>query len=122
MQTNSIETDGAEGFKAKIQCDGSDRRRVVLPNGHAVETTNYVADEFMVLATPLHAFTGKWDFAFRLNSTLDRTTSKKYAVEDQQYLLKTLVPITWPLQEPWHSDLFGVLDVSPELGNIVPSG
>jgi hypothetical protein len=122
MQTNSIRADGADGFKAGIQCDGSDRRPVILPNGHRIETTNYVAGEFMVLATPLHAFTGRWDFAFRLNSTLDRTTSAKYTAEDQRYLLKTMVPITWPLQEPWSADLFGLLDGAPDLGEVVRPG
>jgi hypothetical protein len=122
MQTNSIKSDGRDGFKATVQCDGSDRRRVLLPNGNAVETTNYVAGEFMVLATPLHAFTGKWDFTFRLNSTLDLTTSKKYAPEDRRYLLKTVVSITWPLQPPWQTDLFGLLDDAPDVGDTYPAG
>jgi hypothetical protein len=117
MQTNSIKEDGEGGFKAGVQCDGSDRRRVRLPNGHEVETTNYVADEFMVLATPLHAFTGKWDFAFRLNSTLERTASPKYAPEDRRFLLKTMVSITWPIAEPWTSDLLGLLRSAPYLGD-----
>lgn len=122
MQTNSIRQIALGGFKAGVQCDGSDRRRVILPNGHHIETTNYVAGEFMVLATPVHAFTGKWDFAFRLNSSLDRTTSSKYAVEDRQYLLKTMVPITWPLEAPWTMDLFSLLRNSPDLGEVITPG
>lgn len=122
MQTNSIRETGPGSFKASVQCDGSDKREVTLPNGHKVETTNYVAGEFMVLATPLHPFTGSWDFAFRLNSTLDRTTSKKYAEEDRQYLLKTTVRITWPLQGPWTTDLLALLDESPDLGEVIAAG
>jgi hypothetical protein len=122
MQTNSIASVRAGEFTAGIQCDGSDRRRVTLPNGHEVETTNYVAGEFMVLATPLHPFTGEWDFAFRLNSTLDRTTSSKYAPGDRQYLLKTMVSITWPLGDPWTTDLFGLLGSAPDLGDVVSPG
>lgn len=122
MQTSSIREDGAGGFRAGIQCDGSDRRRVTLPNGHQVETTNYVAGEFMVLATPLHPFTQRWDFAFRLNSTLDRTTSAKYAPEDRPYLLKTMVPISWPLEEPWTTELFELLADTPDLGDVVTTG
>lgn len=118
MQTNSIKQNDDGTFKAGIQCDGSDRRDVTLPNGHVVNTTNYVCDEFMILATAVHAFTGEWDFAFRLNSTLDRTTSKKYAPEDQQYLLKTMVPITWPLESPWTLDLFELLSENPDLGEL----
>ena len=122
MQTNSIKEDGSGGFKAGIQCDGSDRRRVKLPNGHEVETTNYVAGEFMVLATPLHAFTGEWDFAFRLNSTLDCTTSSRYELEDRQYLLKTMVSIAWPLDAMWTMDLFALLRTAPDLGEVIEAG
>lgn len=122
MQTNSIKEDGRGGFKAGVQCDGSDRRRVTLPNGHQVETTNYVAGEFMVLATPLHAFTRRWDFAFRLNSTLEHTTSTKYAAEDRRYLLKTMVPISWPLREPWTPGLFELLANAPDLGEVITTG
>lgn len=122
MQTSSIKEDGPTGFRAGIQCDGSDRRQVVLPNGHEVVTTNYVAGEFMVLATPLHPFTGSWDFAFRLNSTLERTTSNKYAPEDRPYLLKTMVPISWPLADPWTMDLFALLSHAPDLGEVITTG
>jgi hypothetical protein len=122
MQTNSIKQDSPGRFRAGIQCDGSDRRRVTLPNGHEVETTNYVAGEFMVLATPLHPFTGQWDFAFRLNSTLERTTSTKYAPEDRRYLLKTMVPISWPLEAPWTKELFALLADTPDLGDVITTG
>ena len=122
MQTDSIKQSGPEQFKARIQCDGSDRRRVILPNGHEVETTNYVAGEFMVLATPLQPFTGQWDFAFRLNSTLDRTTFAKYAPEDRRYLLKTTVPISWPLEAPWTTELFALLADTPDLGDVITTG
>jgi hypothetical protein len=122
MQTNSIKQVGPERFKAGIQCDGSDRRRVTLPNGHQVQTTNYVAGEFMILATPLHPFTGQWDFAFRLNSTLDRTTSSKYAPEDREFLLKTMVPISWPLETPWTTELFMLLADTPDLGDVITTG
>lgn len=122
MQTSSIKQDAPERFRAGIQCDGSDRRRVTLPNGHEVETTNYVAGEFMVLATPLHPFTEQWEFAFRLNSTLDRTTSTKYAPEDRAYLLKTMVPISWPLEEPWTTELFALLADAPDLGDVITMG
>jgi hypothetical protein len=122
MQTNSIKSPYPGRFTAGIQCDGSDKRRVRLPNGHEYETTNYVAGEFMVLATPLHPFERKWDFAFRLNSTLPRTTSNKYAEEDREFLLKTMVPITWPIEEPWTTDLLGLLDSSPDLGDVIKDG
>lgn len=122
MQTGSIKQRDPQRITARVQCDGSDRRRVTLPNGHTVETTNYVTGEFMVLATPLHAFTGKWDFAFRLNSTLERTTYAKYAPEDREYLLKTTVPISWPLEGPWTTELFALLSDTPDLGDVITTG
>jgi hypothetical protein len=122
MQTNSIREVDPGAFRAGVQCDGSDRREVTLPNGNTVLTTNYVTGEFMVLATALHPFTGSWDFAFRLNSTLERTTSSRYAKADRQYLLKTMVGITWPLQEPWTADLLGLLDRSTDLGEALEPG
>ncbi len=122
MQTNSITETGPGRFAAKVQCDGSDKRRVTLPNGHELQTTCYVAGEFMVLATALHPFTSKWNFAFRLNSTLARSDWRGYSQEDRQYLLKTLVPITWPIEEPWTTDLFGLLANTPDLGDVISPG
>lgn len=122
MQTNSIEPTGPGRFKADIQCDGSDKREVTLPNGHRLSTTNLVVGEFMVLATALQPFTGSWDFAFRLNDTLERSPYRGYAEEDRQYLLKTTTSITWPLEEPWTTDLFGLLDGSPDLGEVLEAG
>jgi hypothetical protein len=122
MQTKSIKQVAPGRFTAKVQCDGSDKRRVIMRNGKEIETTCYVAGEFMVLATPLHPFTDKWNFAFRLNSTLERSSSTKYSADDGQCLLKTLVPIDWPLQEPWSTDLFGLLRDNPELGDVLAPG
>lgn len=122
LQTDSLRQVGSARFKARVQCDGSDCRRVILPNGHEVKTTNYVAGEFMVLATPLQPFTGQWDFAFRLNSTLARTRSAKYAPEDRPYLLNTTVPISWPLEAPWTMDLFALLADIPDLGEVITTG
>jgi hypothetical protein len=122
MQTKSIKEIAPGRFAAQVQCDGSDKRRVILPNGHEIETTCYVAGEFMVLATALHPFTDKWNFAFRLNSTLERSPSTKYSAADREYLLKTLVPITWPVQAPWTTDLFGLLKDTPDLGDVLSPG
>jgi hypothetical protein len=122
MQTNRIREVEPGAFKADVQCDGSDRRDVTLPNGHKLSTTNCVVGEFMVLATTLHPFTGAWDFAFRLNSTLERSPYRGYAEEDRQYLLKTTTSITWPLEAPWTTDLFGLLDDSPDLGEVLEAG
>jgi hypothetical protein len=119
MQTNSLADVVPGQFQAKVQCDASDKRKLKLPTGREVETTCYLAGEFMVLATSLHPFERKWDFAFRLNSTLPRSTYYRYDPQDREHLLKTSVDITWPLKEPWTTNLFGLLDGAPDLGEIL---
>ncbi len=109
VQTNSIRfADGL--FVAKVQNDASDRRRVTLPNGAKLETTCYVVGEYDILAVSLHAFTGKWRFAFKENSKLRRTTSKKYTAKEQQYLLATLEIIQFPLDPTWTDDFDAILE------------
>jgi hypothetical protein len=117
MQTNSIRQLDDGTFTAKIQCDASDKRPIKLPNGHTVATTCYQADEFDVLAVPLQPFLGEWGYAFRLNEALPRSTWRDYADEDRPFLLATLVPITWPLDDAWTTDLFGLLgDAGDSIG------
>jgi len=119
MQTNSIRQQEDGSFTARVQVDASDRREVKLPNGSVVNTTCYLAGQFQVLAVPLHPFTSSWTFAFRLNDTLPR--SSYYSPDVNQYLLKTLVAITYPLNESegWSGDLFELLDTAPDLGEVV---
>jgi hypothetical protein len=109
LQTNSIKKkDGL--LKATFQCDASDRRTVTLGTGRKVETTCLVVDEFDLLAVNLFAFEGKWIYAFAQNHDLPRTTSKKYEPRDCECLLKSLMPITWPLEKPYTTDPLVVLD------------
>jgi hypothetical protein len=123
MQTGSIKELDDGSFRAKIQCDASDKRPIELPNGHTVATTCYKTGEFDVLAVPLQPFTGKWSYAFRLNETLPRTTWRNYEDEDKPYLLATLVPITWPLGDDWTTDLFALLDeAGDKLGIVIEHG
>ncbi len=121
LQTNSIEELAPGRFRGKIQVDASDRREVELPNGHVVNTTCYVAGEFHLLAVPLHPFLSDWQFAFRLNADLPRTTSGRYRPKDRLFLLKTLVDIEYPLPEesPWTMDLLGLLGATPDLGDVI---
>lgn len=109
LQTNSVKRKG-EIWVGTFQCDASDRRMVTLPNGHRVETTCLVVNEFDLLAVNLFAFGEEWRYAYARNKDLPRTESKKYSIEDRKYLLKSLMPITWPLQPPYYEDPFAVLD------------
>ena len=97
-------------YRGEVQCDASDRREVVLPNGMRVNTTSLVVGEFDLLAAGLFAFRNSWDFAFCLNRDLPRTESRNYPEEAHQFLLKTLVPVSWPIQAPFVSDPFILLD------------
>lgn len=119
MQTGSIKQADDGTYTAKIQCDASDKRPITLPNGHTVSTTCYAAGEFDILAVPLQPFLGEWRFAFRTNETLPRTTWRGYAEEDREFLLATLVPITWPVGSEWTMDLFDLLDTSGQSLGIV---
>ncbi len=100
----------AAKFKGKVQCDASDKREIVLSNGTRVKTTNLKVGEFDVLAVGLFAFRERWDFGFILNRDLPRSTYKGYPEQDRQLLLKTLIPVEWPLPETCSADPFNLLD------------
>lgn len=105
----SRDVDGSK-YRGEVQCDASDKRQVTLPNGLSVSTTSLVVGEFDILAAGLFAFRGQWDFAFCLNSDLPRTSSPKYPEEAHPYLLKTAVPVSWPIERPFVHDPFILLD------------
>ena len=97
-------------FKGKVQCDASDNREIGLPNGNRVKATNLKVGEFDILAVGLFAFREQWDFGFMLNRDLPRTTSSKFKEEDWPYLLKTLIPVEWPLSDTCVTDPFVLMD------------
>lgn len=109
VQTNSIRR--SEGrATACFQCDASDRRKVILPNGSAVVTTCLRAGEFDVVAVNLFALTGEWRFAFARNCDLPRTKHKAYTPYQRKHLLASLVPITLPLEPPFRDEPFILFD------------
>lgn len=96
-------------YRGAVQCDASDRRTIAVA-GQQVTTTNLLVGEFDVLATGLFAFREKWDFGFILNRNLPRSTYAKYPEEVRNHLIKTMIPVTWPLAENFVSDPFTILD------------
>lgn len=112
LQTNSVVKVGADKWSGKFQCDASDRREILLPNGHTVNTTCLAVGEFDIVAVSLYAFGDQWRFAFAKNSDLPHpgTRSRNIAIEDREYLIKTLIDITWPLQAPFTTDVYSLLD------------
>ena len=108
-QVNSLF--GDVELAATFQCDASDRRVVNLQNGKSVETTCLRFGDFDILAINLFAFHGKWEYAFALNRDLPSTDSKKYDEDVRPFLIKSSIKITYPLQSPFVSDPFILLDI-----------
>lgn len=97
-------------YRGQFQCDASDRRWVTLPDGSKLETTNLLFGEFDILAAGIFAFREKWDFGFALNSSLPASGNARYSDYQRQHLITSMIPITWPLQPPFVSDVYGLLD------------
>lgn len=112
LQTNSVVRTGSGSWKGKFQCDASDRREILLPNGRTVHTTCLAVGEFDIVAVSLYEFGGRWRFAFAKNSDLPHpgSRSRSVAEEDREYLIKTLIDISWPLRPPFTTDVFSLLD------------
>jgi len=114
LQTNSITMLDDGTYIGKAQVDASDSREVILPNGDSLKTTCLVVGGFDILGINLFQFREEWDFGFILNRDLPRSRYRKYTPEQQEYLLSTLVSVTWPLQNPFMPDPFALLDVLVE--------
>lgn len=96
-------------YQGGVQCYASDRREIMVA-GQMVNTTNLLIGEFDILATGLFAFREKWDFGFILNRDLPRSTSGKYPEAIRQQLIKTMIPVAWPLADNFVADPFILLD------------
>lgn len=99
LQTNSVRRT-EPGYEGKYQCDASDRRRIKVGR-RSVETTCLLVGEFDIVAVNLFAFEEKWQFAFALNDDLPRSTFQKYSPAIRRRLLATLMPVSWPLRQPY---------------------
>ncbi len=97
-------------YRGQFQCDASDRRLVTLPDGSKLETTSLLFGEFDILAASVFAFREKWDFGFALNRNLPVSKNPRYSSYQRQQLIASLIPITWPLQPPFVSDVYQLLD------------
>lgn len=114
LQTNMIaETNGV--FTVACQCDKSDSTPVILPNGDEIRTTCLAVGGFDVLAVNLFPILGQWRFIFALNDDLPRSTFRGYTPEQRRYILKSLIPVTWPIPE---GDIF-TTDLESLLGRLM---
>lgn len=109
LQTNSIQKSDKK-MLAVFQCDASDRRTVRLPDGTEVQTTCLLVGEFDILAVNLYGFGLGWQFAFALNEQLPRSAYSKYPANVREQLLAASMTITWPIAEPFVSDLYPLLE------------
>lgn len=110
LQTNSVVQTAAGTYRGTFQCDASDSREVVLPDGSKVKTVCLIVGGFDLLAINLFEFGQQWRFAFVKNSDLPRSKYHKYTPYQQQFLLQTTPPISWPLEAPFRDEPFALLD------------
>jgi len=110
LQTNLVKRLPDGTCTGRSQVDASDRRKVEFKDGSTLETTCLLRGEFDVLAVNCYAFNGKWEFAFALNRDLPQNTFRKYTEEQRAALLPSLIPVTWPVQEPFVTDIVTLLD------------
>ena len=113
LQTNSVKKlEGHDCWKGTFQCDASDKRPILLPNGHEITTTCLAVGEFDIVAVSLFAFGNQWRFAFAKNSDLPHPEDRSRNIprKDRQYLIKSSINITWPLQAPFTTDVYSLLD------------
>lgn len=109
LQTDSIEVMNGI-WRGRTQCDGSDRRTIVLPNGSKVTTTLLPVGEFDILAVNCFSFGNKWKFAFAKNSDLPKTNSRKYTEYQKGELLASLIPVSWPPKPPFYDNPYKLMD------------
>lgn len=109
LQTNSIRKEHGRWIGV-TQVDASDRRTIELPDGTSVSTTLLKVGEFDLLAVNLFAFEEEWRFVFAKNNDLPRSSYHKYTPEQQQYLLKSLVTVTWPPEAPFADTPYSLLE------------
>ena len=112
LQTNSVKNIGDDKWTGKFQCDASDRREIRLPNGHKVNTTCLAVGEFDIVAVSLYAFGEQWREEKKKNSDLPHpgARSRNVSTQDREYLIKTLIDVSWPLQAPFTTDIYSLLD------------
>ena len=109
LQSNSV-AQTLTGWTGKSQVDASDKRTVALPDGSTLETTLLLRGGFDILAVNLFASGMGWRFAFAKNSALPSSRYSRYSQYQRDHLLASLVTVTWPLEPPFHDNLFDVMN------------
>ena len=111
LQTATVRWDEAkQQWTGKAQVDASDRRQITMPDGTLLNTTLLLRGEFDILAVNCYAFERKWTFVFAKNSELPSSTWRGYPEAQRKNLIASLIPITFPPEPPFYSDLRVLLD------------
>jgi transcriptional regulator with XRE-family HTH domain len=110
LQTSTVKVKEAENYEARFQCDASDKRKITLDDGQEVTTTCLRFGDFDIVAVNLFAFRGKWEFGFALNKDLPASAYAKYPEALRKNLIKSIIPITLPFNEPFVADISILLD------------
>lgn len=111
LQSSTIKWDeNKKRWIGKAQVDGSDRRIINLPDGSALNTTLLLRGEFDILAVNCYAFEGKWQFIFARNSDLPSSSYRLYSEQQKQFLIASLIPVSWPPEPPFFANLKDLLD------------
>ncbi len=111
LQTATVKWDQTSmRWTGKAQVDASDRRQITMPDGTLLNTTLLLKGEFDVLAINCYAFEQKWDFIFARNSDLPSSTWRGYTETQRENLITSLIPVTYPPEPPFYSDLQVLLD------------
>ena len=114
VEVKSLRTESVRplngGFTGSSQVDASDKRRVVLPDGGALETTCLLAGTFDILAVDLFEFRQRWDYAFIRNEDLPRSRRKRYTDHRRRHPLATSAGVEWPLEPSFHGEPWPILD------------
>jgi hypothetical protein len=110
LQTKTAKSVGDDLWTGAFQCDASDKRPVILPDGSIVNTTCLLVGGFDIIAANLFAFGETWRWGFARNEDLPRSTFKNYTEYQRQFLIATMVQITWPLKPPFRPEPFHLFD------------
>ena len=111
LQTAMVKWDEENNcWTGKAQVDASDRRQIEMPDGSLLNTTLLLKGEFDILAVNCYAFQQNWDFIFARNSDLPTSTWRGYSEAQRENLIASLIPVTFPPEPPFYSDLRVLLD------------
>ena len=111
LQTAMVKWDEEnKRWTGKAQVDASDRRQIEMPDGSLLHTTLLLKGEFDILAVNCYAFQQSWAFIFARNSDLPTSTWRGYTETQRESLIASLIPITYPPEPPFYSDLRVLLE------------